>query len=110
MKDLKSKNIFSSFLYERKNLSINNIINKFGTRVIDVLTKFTNKLRKLRYSLFVGCRLRVLKCGESQATIGIFFFSKDWNNRKVRSLWEVNLNKFKKNTHTKKLLASILFS
>ena len=37
MKDLKSKNIFSSFLYERKNLSISHIIKRFGSRVIDVL-------------------------------------------------------------------------
>jgi RecG-like helicase len=40
MKDLKSKNIFSSFLYERKNLSINNIIKRFGSRVIDVFITF----------------------------------------------------------------------
>ena len=40
MKDLKSKNIFSSFLYERKNLSISYIIKKFGSRIIDVLITF----------------------------------------------------------------------
>ena len=40
MKDLKSKNIFSSFLYDRKNLSISNIITKFGGRAIDVLITF----------------------------------------------------------------------
>ena len=40
MKDLKSKNIFSSFLYKRKSLSISNIINKFGSRVIDVFITF----------------------------------------------------------------------
>ena len=46
MKDLKSKNIFSSFLYERKSLSISNIINKFGTRVIDVLITFPLSINK----------------------------------------------------------------
>ena len=46
MKDLKSKNIFSSFSYERKNLSISNIINKFGIRVIDVLTTFPLSITK----------------------------------------------------------------
>ena len=40
MKDLKSKNIFSSFLYDRKTLSISNIITKFGGRAIDVLITF----------------------------------------------------------------------
>ena len=40
MKDLKSKNIFSSFLYERKNLSISHIIKRFGSRVIDVFITF----------------------------------------------------------------------
>ena len=46
MKDLKSKNIFSSFLYERKSLSISNIINKFGTRVIDILITFPLSITK----------------------------------------------------------------
>ena len=46
MKDLKSKNIFSSFSYERKNLSISNIINKFGARVIDILITFPLSITK----------------------------------------------------------------
>ena len=32
-----------------------------------------------RYSLLMGVDLRLFKCGESQATKGIYFFSKDWN-------------------------------
>ena len=46
MKDLKSKNIFSSFFYERKSLSISNIISKFGTRVIDILITFPLSITK----------------------------------------------------------------
>ena len=58
MKDLKSKNIFSSFSYERKNLSINNIINKFGTRVIDVLTTFPLSITKEN---FIKIRFKVFR-------------------------------------------------
>ena len=46
MKDLKSKNIFSSFLYERKNLSISYIIKKLCSKIIDVFITFTLSIIK----------------------------------------------------------------
>ena len=78
MKDLKSKNIFSSFLYERKNLSISNIINKFGTRVIDVLTTFPLSITKENFIKQID-----LKYLDSLVTLDIkvIDYTKKYNKR-----------------------------
>ena len=46
MKDLKVKIFLAVFHMKEKNLSIINIINKFGTRVIDLLTTFPLSINK----------------------------------------------------------------
>ena len=40
MKVSRNKNIFNDFLYDRKSLTVNNVIKKFGSRIIDLYTTF----------------------------------------------------------------------
>ena len=40
MKVSRNKNIFNDFLYDRKSLTVNNVIIKFGSRIIDLYTTF----------------------------------------------------------------------
>ena len=103
MNNLKNKNIFNNFDFLRTNLTIKNIINFFGNRIIDLFTHMplsinenilVNEIKPTHFKSSISCDLLIIKYEKKYNKNAPFKIFCENKKKQIIELLFFNMNEF----------------